>query len=165
MLFVHKTTYLTCASTIANLFWSDSIHSPNIRQPLSPDSIHSPDIRQPLSPDSIHSLTFPKGHFWEKCDSPRHIRTSNSSFWRIWGEWPLLTYYIKILIAFLLIIFLNFAIFDSGKILTMKICNYVEFERKNYLLRYFNANLKMICPKIILFFQKFLAFLSCWPAF
>jgi hypothetical protein len=34
---------------------SDSIHSPDIRQPFSPDSIHSPDIRQPFSPDSIHS--------------------------------------------------------------------------------------------------------------
>jgi hypothetical protein len=26
----------------------------------------------------------------QKCDSPRHIRTSNLPFWRIWGEWPLL---------------------------------------------------------------------------
>ncbi len=50
---------------------------------------HSPTI----SPDSIHSLTFDICHFWEKCDSPRHIRTSNSPFWRIWGEWPLLTPY------------------------------------------------------------------------
>jgi len=50
------------APTFANLFWSDSIHSPDIRQPLSPASIHSPDIRQPLSPDSIHSPTF-ANHF------------------------------------------------------------------------------------------------------
>ncbi len=36
------------APTFANLFWSDSIHLPDIRQPFSPDSIHSPDIRQPF---------------------------------------------------------------------------------------------------------------------
>jgi hypothetical protein len=36
------------ALTFANLFWSDLIHSPDIRQPFSPDSIHSPDIRQPF---------------------------------------------------------------------------------------------------------------------
>ena len=91
MLFVHKTTYLTCAD-IRQLLSPDSIHSTDIRQPFSPDSIHSTDIRQPFSPDSIHSLTFAKGQFWEKCDSPRHIRTSNSPFWRIWGEWPLLSF-------------------------------------------------------------------------
>jgi hypothetical protein len=86
---------------------SDSIHSTDIRQPFSPDSLHSPtfanlfwsdsihstDIRQPLSPDSIHSLTFAKGLFETFCDSLRHIRTSNSPFWRIWGEWPLLRIY------------------------------------------------------------------------
>jgi hypothetical protein len=43
-----------------------------------------------------------KFFFWEKCDSPRHIRTSNSPFWRIWGEWPLLNYYSNDFSAFLI---------------------------------------------------------------
>ncbi len=51
------------APTFANLFWSDSIHSPDICQPFSPDSIHSPDIRQPFSPDSIHLQPFDIRHF------------------------------------------------------------------------------------------------------
>ena len=53
----------------------------------SPDS-HSPKCGHLwYSPDSP---TLALASFWEKCDSPRHIRTSNSPFWRIWGEWPLL---------------------------------------------------------------------------
>ncbi len=32
----------------------------------------------------------PKWPFWKKCDSPRHIRTSNERVTQIWGEWPLL---------------------------------------------------------------------------
>ena len=34
---------------------SDSIHSPDIRQPFSPDSIHLPNIRQPFCSDSPDS--------------------------------------------------------------------------------------------------------------
>jgi hypothetical protein len=72
------------------LFWSDSIHSPDIRQPFSPDSIHSTDIRQPFSPDSIHSTLDTFAGICQNETRIRHIRTSNSPFWRIWGEWPLL---------------------------------------------------------------------------
>ena len=64
-------------------------HSPTIFPGLDTFARHLPTI----SPDSIHSLTFHIRHLWEKCDSPRHIRASNSPFWRIWGEWPLLKFY------------------------------------------------------------------------
>ena len=88
-------------------FWPDSIHSPAIRQLLSPDSIHSTDIRQPLSPDSIHSTDIRQPFSPDSTHSTldtfagirqtvtriRHIRTSNSPFRRIWGEWPLLSLY------------------------------------------------------------------------
>ena len=93
MLFLENMSDSIHSPAIRQPFSPDSIHSPAIRQPVSPDSIHSPDIRQPLSPDSIHSLTFAKGLFETFCDSPRHIHTSNSPFWRIWGEWPLLNKY------------------------------------------------------------------------
>ena len=52
-------------------------HSPA----LSPDSIHSPDIRQPFSPDSIH-LTL------DTFDTFARIR-------QIWGEWPLLSFFLN----------------------------------------------------------------------
>ena len=71
-------------------FWPDSIHSPAIRQLLSPDSIHSTDIRQPLSPDSIHSTHDTFAGIRQNETRIRHIRASNSPFWRIWREWPLL---------------------------------------------------------------------------
>jgi hypothetical protein len=50
------------------------------------------NIRQPFTEYWPDSPTFAKRHFWEKCDSPCHIRTSNSPFSRIWGEWPLLSF-------------------------------------------------------------------------
>ena len=56
----------------------------------------SPDSRSPKCGHLWYSpnlTTFAKGHFWQKCDSPRHIRTSNSPFSQIWGEWPLLINY------------------------------------------------------------------------
>ena len=78
-------------------------YSPKIRQfgefeyspkwpfpPFWPDSIHSPDIRQPFSPDSIHSTLDTFADIRQNVTRIRHIRTSNSPFWRIWGEWPLL---------------------------------------------------------------------------
>ena len=74
MLFVHKTTYLACA---------------DICQPFL---VGLDTFANLLCPDSPDSPTFAKGLFWEKCDSPRHIRTSNLPFWRIWGEWPLLSF-------------------------------------------------------------------------
>jgi hypothetical protein len=40
--------------------------------------------------DSPDSQTFAKGHFWKNVTRIRHIRTSNSPFLQIWGEWPLL---------------------------------------------------------------------------
>ncbi len=104
MLFVHKTTYLTCADNCQPVLvglYTFSRHSPtlfpglatfaDIRQPFSPDSIHSTHIRQPFFPDSIHSTDIRQGSFWKNVTHIRHIRTSNSPFWQIWGEWPLLT--------------------------------------------------------------------------
>jgi hypothetical protein len=78
-------------------FWPDSIHSPAIRQLLSPDSIHSTDIRQPFSPDSIHSILDTFADIRQNVTRIRHIRTSNSPFWQIWGEWPLLNFIPQIL--------------------------------------------------------------------
>jgi hypothetical protein len=90
MLFVHKTTYLACANICQPvLVGLDTFarHWPTIFPGFDTFARHSPTI----SPDSIHLLTFNIRHFWEKCDSPWHIRTSNSPFWWIWGEWPLLS--------------------------------------------------------------------------
>ena len=50
-------------------------------------------IRQNAVTDSPDSPTFAKGHFWKNVTCIRHIRTSNSPFSWIWGEWPLLTSY------------------------------------------------------------------------
>jgi len=55
----------------------------------SPDSL---TFAKPLTEYSPDLLTFAKGHFWEKCDSPRQIRTSNRRVSRIWREWPLLSF-------------------------------------------------------------------------
>ncbi len=49
-------------------------------------------IRQNAVTDSPDSPTFAKGHFWKNVTRIRHIRTSNSPFSRIWGEWPLLNF-------------------------------------------------------------------------
>ncbi len=65
--------------TFANLVCSDS-----------PDS---PTFANLFCSDSPDSLTFAKGHFWKKCDSPRHICTSNERVSQIWGEWPLLKFF------------------------------------------------------------------------
>ena len=59
-------------------------------EPCCADSPDSPTFAEPCCADSPDLRTLAKGHFLEKCDSLRHIRTSNSPFSRIWGEWPLL---------------------------------------------------------------------------
>ncbi len=71
---------------------ADSPDSPTFAEPCCADLPNLPTFAKPCCEDSPDSPTFAKGHFWEKCDSPRHIRTSNSPFWRIWGEWPLLSF-------------------------------------------------------------------------
>ncbi len=71
--------------------WQVLARLADIRQAICEDSPDSPTFAKPCCKDSPDSPTFAKGHFWEKCDSPRHIHTSNSPFSRIWGEWPLLT--------------------------------------------------------------------------
>ncbi len=68
--------YSPDSPTFANLFCSDSINSPTFANLFCSDSPNSP--------------TFAKGHFWKNETRIRHIRTSNSPFLRIWGEWPLL---------------------------------------------------------------------------
>ncbi len=77
-------TYLACADigrpTLPRLD-TFTRHSPTIFPGLDTFARHSPTI----SPDSIHSLTF------DIC----HLRASNSPFWRIWGEWPLLSRYTR----------------------------------------------------------------------
>ncbi len=90
---------------------ADSPDSPTFAMPCRADSPDSPTFSEPCcadSPtfaktccaDSPDSRTLAKGHFREKCDSPRHIRTSNSPFSRIWGEWPLLNFFPKVLVLF-----------------------------------------------------------------
>ncbi len=70
---------------------ADSPNSPTFAKPCCADSPNSPTFAKTFTEYSPDSPTFAKRHFWEKCDSPRHIRTSNSPFSRIWGEWPLLS--------------------------------------------------------------------------
>ena len=65
--------------------------APTLAALLCPDSIHSPDIRQPFSPDSIHSTLDTFADIRQTVTRIWHIRTSNSPFRRIWGEWPLLS--------------------------------------------------------------------------
>ncbi len=47
-------------------------------------------LAEPCCVDSPDSPTLTKGHFQEKCDSPRQIRASNERVSRIWREWLLL---------------------------------------------------------------------------
>ena len=119
MLFVHKTTYLACADichpTLPGLD-TFARHLPTIFPGLDTFARHSPTI----SPDSIHSLTFDIRHFWEKCDSPRHIRTSNLPFWQIWGEWPLLNWNANILNSRNILVFL--LVFDCSFSLQVNVC-------------------------------------------
>jgi hypothetical protein len=83
----------THSPDIRQPFCPDSTHSTDIRQPFCPDSIHSPDIRQPFCPDSTHSTLDTFAGIRQNKTRIRHIRTSNSPFWRIWREWPLLMFY------------------------------------------------------------------------
>ncbi len=76
--------------TFAKQFTEDSPDSPIFAEPFTEYSPDSQTFAKPLTEYSPDSPTFAKGHFRKKRDSPRHIRTSNSPFWRIWGEWPLL---------------------------------------------------------------------------
>jgi hypothetical protein len=71
---------------------SDSPDSPTFAKPCCTDSPDSLPFANLFCSDSPDSPTFAKGHFLEKCDSPRHICTSNERVSRIWGEWPLFTY-------------------------------------------------------------------------
>jgi hypothetical protein len=100
---VLKTTYLimqACAEpccvdspdspTFAMPCRADSPDSPTFAEPCCADSPNSPTFAKPCCADLPDSRTLTKGHFREKCDSPRHICTSNSPFSQIWGEWPLL---------------------------------------------------------------------------
>jgi hypothetical protein len=65
---------------------ADSPDSPTFAEPCCADSPNSPTFAKPCCADSPDSRTLAKGHFREKCDSPRHICTSNSPFSRIWGR-------------------------------------------------------------------------------
>jgi hypothetical protein len=96
------------APTLSALLCPDSIHSPNICQPFSPDSIHSTDICQPFSPDSIHSTLDTFADIRQNVTRIRHICTSNSPFWRILGEWPLLSHDPKTIRQIYLFDFFNF---------------------------------------------------------
>ena len=78
--------------TFAKPCRADSPDSPTFAELCCADSPDSPTFAEPCCADSTNSLTLAEGHFREKCDSPRHIRTSNSPFSRIWREWPLLTF-------------------------------------------------------------------------
>ncbi len=68
----------------------DSPDLPTFAKPCWADSPNLPTFAKPFTEYSPDSPTFAKGHFWEKCDSPRHICTSNLPFSLIRGEWPLL---------------------------------------------------------------------------
>jgi hypothetical protein len=78
--------------TFAKQFTKDSPDSPTFAEPFTEYLPDSPTFAKPLTEYSPDSPTFAKGHFQKKRDWPRHIRTSNSPFWRIWGEWPLLSF-------------------------------------------------------------------------
>jgi hypothetical protein len=122
---VLKTTYLImqacakpcCADSPDSLTFAmpcraDSPDSPTFAEPCCADSPNSLTFAKPCCADSPDSRTLAKGHFREKCDSPRLIRTSNSPFSRIWGEWPLLNN--KHLYDFLLFIVI-FSLFATLK--------------------------------------------------
>jgi hypothetical protein len=48
-------------------------------------------LRGLAEPCYADSPTLDKGHFREKCDSPRQIRASNARVLQIWREWPFLS--------------------------------------------------------------------------
>ncbi len=79
--------------TFAKPCCADSPNLPTFAEPCCADSPNSPTFVKPFTEYSPDSPTFAKRHFWEKCDSPRHIHTSNSPFSRVWGEWPLLSFF------------------------------------------------------------------------
>ncbi len=118
MLFVIKTTYLImracvepcCADspnspTLAEPCHADSPDSPTLDKPCRADSPNSPTLNKPCRADSPDSPTLALASFWEKCDSPRHIRASNARVSQIWREWPLLS-----LLAFLITSFLKISL-------------------------------------------------------
>ncbi len=72
------------------MYLRDSPDSPTFAKQFTEDSPDSPTFAEPFTEYSPDSPTFAKGHFRKKRDSPQHIRMSNSPFWQIWGEWPLL---------------------------------------------------------------------------
>jgi hypothetical protein len=89
MLFVHKTTCLSCAN-IHQEAWQVLARLANIRQP---GLLGLADIRQPVLLGLARLADIRQRPFLKKCDSPRHS-TSNERVSQIWGEWPLLSYLI-----------------------------------------------------------------------
>ncbi len=83
------------SSTFANLFCSDSINSSTFANLFCSDSINSPTFANLFCLDSPDLPTFAKGHFWKNVTRIWHIRTSNLPFSRIWGEWPLLSFFLR----------------------------------------------------------------------
>ena len=90
MLFVHKMTYLSCAN-IHQEAWQVLARLADIRQPGLLGLARLADIRQPVLLGLARLADIRQRPFLKKCDSPRHIRTSNERVSRIWGEWPLLS--------------------------------------------------------------------------
>jgi hypothetical protein len=78
--------------TFAKPCRADSPDSPTFAEPCCADSPNSPTFAKPLTEYSPDSPTFAKGIRIRIRIRIRHIRTSNSPFWRIWGEWPLLIF-------------------------------------------------------------------------
>ncbi len=72
---------------------ADSPDSPTFAEPCCAYSPDSPTLAEPCCADSPDSPTLSLASFWEKCDSPRQIRASNSRVSRIWREWPLLSFF------------------------------------------------------------------------
>ena len=93
--------------TFAETCRTDSPDSPTFAEPCCADSPNSPTFAKPLTEYSPDSPTFAKGIRIRIRIRIRHIRTSNSPFWRIWGEWPLLNIFTHVewlcIIQFLII--------------------------------------------------------------
>jgi hypothetical protein len=89
MLFVHKTTCLSCAN-IHQEAWQVLARLADICQPGLLGLARLADIRQPVLLGLARLADIRQKPFLKKCDSSRHIRMSNERVSRIWGEWPLL---------------------------------------------------------------------------
>ena len=76
MLFVHKTTYLSCAN-IHQEAWQVLARLADIRQTGLLGLARLADIHQPVLLGLARLAEICQTPFLKKCDSPRHIRTSN----------------------------------------------------------------------------------------